>query len=171
MRKAGDHRAERRRRHVDHTAPFTRAHAGNEADVTRKVPSRLIESTCRQSAKVMAANSFCGKMPAQFTTMSTWLNLPLTSLAMAATDGSEATSHLTAIASRPGGLHQLDGVAAVAEIDNRDMHAVFRQPLGKGLPDAVGRAGDDGNFVFVAIGHRFPRGLKRRSNFCRHPRA
>ena len=31
---------------------------------------------------------------------------------------------------------------------------VFRQPLGKCLPDAVRRAGDDRNFVLVASGHK-----------------
>jgi hypothetical protein len=35
------------------------------------------------------------------------------------------------------------------------MHAILGETLGKGLPDAVGGAGDDGNFVFVTFGHCF----------------
>src|SRR6185437_16586298 len=84
------------------TRPHFRARIpGTKAAVTRNVPSRLIESTLRQSAKVISEKSFCGKMPAQLTTMSTWLNLALTSLARAATESSDDTSHLTAMASRP----------------------------------------------------------------------
>src|SRR5262245_50903597 len=74
---------------------------GTNAAVTRNVPSRLIESTVRHSANVISEKFFCGKMPAQFTTMSTLLNFLPTSLAMAATEASEATSHLTAMAWRP----------------------------------------------------------------------
>jgi len=36
-----------------------------------------------------------------------------------------------------------------------DVHAVFGQPFRKRLPDAVRRAGDDGDFVFVTFGHCF----------------
>src|SRR6185295_14659548 len=74
---------------------------GTNAAVTRKVPSRLVERTLRQSAKLISGKFFCGKTPAQLTTISTWLNLLWTSLAMAATEVSEDTSHFTASACRP----------------------------------------------------------------------
>src|SRR5262249_54046208 len=44
---------------------------------------------------------FCGKMPAQFTTISTCPNLPCTCFAIAATPVSEDTSQFTASACRP----------------------------------------------------------------------
>ena len=55
-----------------------------------------------------------------------------------------------------GGFHQLHGLRAVADIDDRDVHAVFGQPFGEGLPDAAGAAGDDGDFVLVTFGHVSP---------------
>ena len=39
----------------------------NDGKLEVKVPSRLIASTLRQSAKLMVEKSCCGKMPAQFT--------------------------------------------------------------------------------------------------------
>src|ERR1700733_9223310 len=84
------------------TRPHLRARMpGTNAAVTRKVPSRLMESTLRQSAKVMVAKSCCGKIPAQFTTMSTWPNLACTCLLIAATESSLDTSQTTASALRP----------------------------------------------------------------------
>ena len=101
----------------------------------------------------MSANSFCGKMPAQLITMSTWLNLALTALAMAATDASDDTSHLTAIAWRPAASTSFTVRLPSIDVGDRDVHAVLGQPLGEGLPDAAGGAGDDGDFVLVTLGH------------------
>src|SRR5262249_15021721 len=97
--KAGNDRAESARCHIDYPAPFARP--STKAAVTRKAPSRLIERTLRQSAKVMSRKFFCGKMPAQFTTISTCPNLPCTCFAIAATPVSEDTSQFTASACRP----------------------------------------------------------------------
>ena len=52
-----------------------------------------------------------------------------------------------------GSLDQFYGRSAVSNVDHRDMHAILGETLGKGLPDAGGGAGDDGNFVFVTFGH------------------
>jgi hypothetical protein len=54
-----------------------------------------------------------------------------------------------------GSLDQFYGRSAVSNVDHRDMHAILGETLGKGLPDAVGGTGDDGNFVFVTFGHCF----------------
>ena len=56
-----------------------------------------------------------------------------------------------------GGFDHFHGGLAVDNIDDRYMHAVFRQSLGKCLPDAVRSACNDSDFVFVAFGHEiFP---------------
>ncbi len=126
---------------------------GTKAAVTRKVPSRLIDSTLRQSAKVMSSKFFCGKMPAQLITMSTWLNFLPTSLAMAATELLGRHVAFDGDGLTAGGLDHFHGRRAVADVDDGDVHAVLGQPLGEGLPDAAGGAGDDGDFVLVTFGH------------------
>ena len=137
---------------------------GTKAALTRNVPSRLIESTLRQSAKVISAKFLLREDAGAVdhdVDVAEFGVAP--ALAMAATDASDDTSHCTAMRLAAGGFHQLHGLAAVDEVDDRDMHAVLGQPLGERLPDAVGGAGDDGDFVFVTFGHFIPRVL-----FC-HP--
>jgi hypothetical protein len=71
---------------------------------------------------------------------------------MAATDCSDDTSQLTQRLAT-GSFHQLHGRGAVGDVDHRNVHAVLGQSFREGLPDAVRRAGDDGDFVFVTLGH------------------
>jgi hypothetical protein len=52
-----------------------------------------------------------------------------------------------------GGFHQLHCLGAIDEIDHRNVHTVLGEPLRESLSDAVGGAGDDGDFVFVALCH------------------
>src|SRR6516165_1645066 len=52
-----------------------------------------------------------------------------------------------------GGFHQVYRLGAVDEIDHRNVHTVLSEPLREGPSDAVGGAGDDGDFVFVALCH------------------
>ena len=92
-------------------------------------------------------------MPAQLITISTWLNLALTALAMAATEASDDTSHLTAMASRPAACTSFTVSRGVTQIGDRDMYAFIGQPFGESLPDASGSAGDDSDFVLVTFGH------------------
>ncbi len=136
------------------TRPHLRARMpGTKAAVTRKVPSRLMESTFRQSAKLMVAKSCCGKMPAQFTTISTRPNLACTCLLIAATESSFDTSHTTASACRPAASTSLTVSRSVGEIGDGDMRAVLGETFGKSLADAVGAAGDDGDFVLMPFAH------------------
>jgi hypothetical protein len=57
---------------------------------------------------------------------------------MSATDCSDATSQFTAIAWR---------------LEDSTSYTVLGEPLRESLSDAVGGAGDDGDFVFVALCH------------------
>jgi len=53
----------------------------------------------------------------------------------------------------PGGFDELHGVAAVGEVGDGNMHAVFGKTLGECLADAVGAAGDDRDLVLVPFAH------------------
>jgi hypothetical protein len=42
---------------------------------------------------------------------------------------------------------------SVGHIGDGNVHAVFRETLGEGLPNTIGAAGDDGDFILVAFSH------------------
>ena len=74
---------------------------------------------------------------------------------MAATDCSDVTSHWQASAWRPACSTIFTVSFARRHVGDGDVHAVLGETLGKRLADAVGRSGDDGDFVLVAFGHVF----------------
>src|SRR5262249_32716482 len=52
-----------------------------------------------------------------------------------------------------GGFDQVYRLAAVDEIARRNVRTALGEPLGESASDAVGGAGDDGDFVFVVLCH------------------
>ena len=95
-------------------------------------------------------------MPAQFTTISTRPNLASTCLANRR--DRVFLRHVADDRERlpPGGFDEFDGLASVGEIGDGDMRAVFGEAFGKSLADAVGAAGDDGDFVLMPFAHETP---------------
>jgi len=52
-----------------------------------------------------------------------------------------------------GLLDELYGLVRRGDVNDRDVHAILSEPFRERLPDAVRRAGDDGDFVLVDLSH------------------
>jgi hypothetical protein len=48
---------------------------------------------------------------------------------------------------------ELHGLAPVRHIGDGNVHAVFGETLCKSLPNPIGAAGDDGDFILMAFSH------------------
>ena len=156
MGKAGDHRAERGRRHVDHAAPLARAHAGHEGGGDQE---GAVEINRHHLAPVGEAH--VGEILLREDAGAVHHDIDVAEFALHLLGHGGDRGFVGDVAFdgdgvAPGGLHHFYRFAAVAEISDRDMHAVFRQSLGKRLPDAAAGAGDDGDFVLVTFGHCLP---------------
>jgi hypothetical protein len=153
MGKAGNDRTKRTRRHVDDPAPFAHAHPGHKNGRHQKgaveIDRKNLAPICKGHLGKVFLRKDAGAVHHDVNVAEFVLDL--------LRHGRDRTFRRDVALERnrlpAGGLNHFDGRGSVANIDDGNMCAVFSQALGECLSYPARRAGDDCDFILMALCH------------------
>src|SRR5215831_920676 len=167
MRETRHYGSERAGGHIDHAAPFTRAHARHESCRDQKGTIEIDRKNLAPVGKTHFGEILLRKYAGTIDHDIDVIELRTNVLRHRGDRFFRRYVALDRDSLAAGSLDHLHGVLAVCKIGDRYVDAILRQALCKSLADAASTAGDDRNFILVALGHVTPRKSAQRTKLNR----